>query len=677
MSKFSMKLAFFVLLFLTKLAIIKAFCSSSLPATTSYNCGGNNVLTPASFTTWNSGSKELTIIADILVDSVCTTTKPASLVIVGITPASAGTEKKIVHWAYTTGTTYRFQTEDATGAITQTTSSATASSGLAAGIWLTFYASINLGTGMISTGNVLPGFTNIYGNTKTVPYGSDWVFDDTFRIYICSSTAGVAFAACTVKTLTFWYTYAASTFRTPYIWGITPILVGHYLFQDQTQSFVTDQARTVGYAALGSSTSLIQDPSGSPSWSTTEPGVTFTAIYHYVTIPTFTLQAASGTHSGSVTLNFWVKLNSMIAGYILRYSSSDYSTNRFSISVANTGNVSLQVGTSTIVSTTSLSVSTWTQVTANIVLTTYSANHLNKMTLYQDAVLVASAYNENVGTIAFTASDKVTLGGPTSSFFGSIKSLSIYSPGTLSINNPSYCESTTKTWTCEVDIGMTDPPICISCSSDTILYRQQCIACRTGSYLSSGQSCLSCPTNCATCNSSTNCLTCNAGYNLYNSLCVTCPSTTFLLQDRCIDCSSTCATCSDASTCLTCKSGYALQGTQCVPCPSNAFLDGTTCTSCPEECATCTSLTNCLSCSSGYVLNSTMSCAVPEGGIESKEKETYKILMVVSIIEVIVVVVLALEIFRRWRNASKRRKREEVKKPRIELKPKPINLFNT
>jgi len=51
--------------------------------------------------------------------------------------------------------------------------------------------------------------------------------------------------------------------------------------------------------------------------------VTFTAIYQYVTIPTFTLAAASGTHTGSVTFNFWMKLNSMIAGTIFRYSSSD------------------------------------------------------------------------------------------------------------------------------------------------------------------------------------------------------------------------------------------------------------------------------------------------------------------------------------------------------------------
>jgi len=374
-----------------------------------------------------------------------------------------------------------------------------------------------------------------------------------------------------------------------------------------------------------------------------------------------------------------MKLNSMIAGYIFRYCSSDYSTNRFSISVANTGIVSLQVGTSTIVSSTPLSVSTWTQVTANIVLTTYSANHLNKMTLYQDAVLVASAYNENVGTIAFTASDKVTLGGPTSSFFGSIKSLSIYSPGTLSINNPSYCESTTKTWSCEVDIGMTDPPICISCSSDTILYRQQCIACRTVSYLSKGQSCLSCPTNCTTCNSSTNCLTCKSGYYLYNSLCVACPSTTFLLQDRCIDCPSTCATCSDASTCLTCKSGYVIQGIQCVSCSPNAFLDGTSCTNCPEECATCTSLTNCLSCSSGYVLNSTMSCEVQINNNESKEKETYKILMVVTIIQVVIVFGLVFEVLRRWRNGKKRNSLNSFKdkRPKVELKTRPTNLFNT
>jgi len=95
----------------------------------------------------------------------------------------------------------------------------------------------------------------------------------------------------------------------------------------------------------------------------------------------------------------------------------------------------MQLGTSTITSTTQINLSRWTAITANFILTTYAANGRNKMTLYQDAVLVASIYDVDVGTVTFTASDKITLGGPTNSFFGSIKSLSIYSPGTLSVNN--------------------------------------------------------------------------------------------------------------------------------------------------------------------------------------------------------------------------------------------------
>jgi len=138
-----------------------------------------------------------------------------------------------------------------------------------------------------------------------------------------------------------------------------------------------------------------------------------------------------------------------------------------------------------------------------------------------------------------------------------------------------------------------------------------------------------------------------------------------LLSEKSIlDCPSNCKTCSDASTCLTCKSGYALQDSQCVPCGSGTFLDGTTCTSkfkvserllklflkdCPDECATCSSATYCLSCSSGYTLNSTMSC-IEIVSASDREKETYKILLGVSVLEVTIITFLLIEIVRRWRN---------------------------
>ena len=103
------------------------------------------------------------------------------------------------------------------------------------------------------------------------------------------------------------------------------------------------------------------------------------------------------------------------------------------------GYLTWQVGTASITSNMPLEIYTWTLVTANFVLSTYfSSTAGNAMNLYQNGNVVAVNYVANTGTLSFLATDRVLLGGLSDSFFGSIKDLSIYSPGTLQLNNRNF-----------------------------------------------------------------------------------------------------------------------------------------------------------------------------------------------------------------------------------------------
>jgi len=107
------------------------------------------------------------------------------------------------------------------------------------------------------------------------------------------------------------------------------------------------------------------------------------------------------------------------------------------LSVSSVGYLSWQVGNVAITSNTPLELYKWTLITANFVLSSFINSANNLLSLYQDGNIVAYNYVANVGITgaSFLTTDKVQLGGLLDSFYGSIKDLSIYSPGTLQINN--------------------------------------------------------------------------------------------------------------------------------------------------------------------------------------------------------------------------------------------------
>lgn len=118
----------------------------------------------------------------------------------------------------------------------------------------------------MTAGFVIPGYSHTQGNEKTdLSYGTDWTFDSTLKIYVCSSVTNTNSASCTLKNLNFWYTYPSNMVKTTYFWGISrkldfidfhnnsfiAVLIANYLFKGYNQSFVTDLAQTTGFASLG------------------------------------------------------------------------------------------------------------------------------------------------------------------------------------------------------------------------------------------------------------------------------------------------------------------------------------------------------------------------------------------------------------------------------------------
>lgn len=109
------------------------------------------------------------------------------------------------------------------------------------------------------------------------------------------------------------------------------------------------------------------------------------------------------------------------------------------------------------------------------------------------------------------------------------------------------------------------------------------LSCQPGFYVSGGQKCLACTSNCLKCTSPTFCSQCRDGY--YGS--------------NCTACHASCQTCIRSTACLTCKSGMYMNGPLCGSCPSN---------SANPMCINCDSSLKCTICSDGYYLDETKMC---------------------------------------------------------------------
>ncbi|EAS00754.2 zinc finger lsd1 subclass family protein (macronuclear) [Tetrahymena thermophila SB210] len=160
-----------------------------------------------------------------------------------------------------------------------------------------------------------------------------------------------------------------------------------------------------------------------------------------------------------------------------------------------------------------------------------------------------------------------------------------------------------------------NPTTCLQCDITHYLYKGSCyVTCPTTTYIDQNRECHDCDASCATCSgpNNTDCITCPPGKLLYNNggwTCVSnCPATNYYSDGtKCQKCDSSCLTCSGGANnnCQTCNAGVFLYQNQCLAsCPSNTFVSGTQCVNCDGSCKTCTGASNqqCASCDTTYLL---------------------------------------------------------------------------
>jgi hypothetical protein len=109
-------------------------------------------------------------------------------------------------------------------------------------------------------------------------------------------------------------------------------------------------------------------------------------------------------------------------------------------------------------------------------------------------------------------------------------------------------------------------------------------------------------------------------YDLATNQCINCMET---CKNGCIS-NSSCSLCSDpfctscfsqsTRTCYSCIDGYELLDSQCVVCNSSSYFDESTriCNSCSELCVSCNA-NGCLKCQEDFFLNSTFQCTCSQG----------------------------------------------------------------
>lgn len=163
---------------------------------------------------------------------------------------------------------------------------------------------------------------------------------------------------------------------------------------------------------------------------------------------------------------------------------------------------------------------------------------------------------------------------------------------------------------------------CLSCSSSLVLQAGQCVSNCSVGYYQSNNSCLPCPSQCASCINAIYCTSCSSGFFLnfifcnrmcqsaYYPLIVSSNSTnstnsTNSSQIQCAACPTGCQRCKNSNFCQECTSDYFLFNFTCAKNnPMSFYFDFSfgKFKPCQSNCLQCNELV-CFKCSAGYFLN--------------------------------------------------------------------------
>jgi len=178
------------------------------------------------------------------------------------------------------------------------------------------FLSVNLASNTFAAG-VLADDGNFDSTITTMNYGSDWTFDSTSLVSVCSDYDGSNKIACTVANLKILYAYYSSSAIVNTANSVT--LIGDYKLNDGAGSTTMVNSQTAA-GSLGSATFcnlfrfltfdnrfLAPTP---PTWTSDDAGLEFTSASQYIKLPAFVPSSADQLISLSVAFTFYIKIDS-------------------------------------------------------------------------------------------------------------------------------------------------------------------------------------------------------------------------------------------------------------------------------------------------------------------------------------------------------------------------------
>jgi len=372
-------------------------------------------------------------------------------------------------------------------------------------------------------------------NPGDLNFGSDWFFDDSMEIAVCSDFDPThSSTACTVSHLK--VAYNTNSFST------SSDLIGKVVYQADYR--LNDDAHgntlknslgplppiTLDYTDLQTPTLI---PTG---------GLEFIDPTQQLVIPTFTPSGSDPVIITSFAITLQIKIDEppLNDAVLFLFWASDPSVQSPIFYLTLTPQMALkdQIDNKSNTLGIGINVGEWTTIYASYL---YTFGGLAEAHVYINGVRAAGyPYASTThGPSLFRNTDVIRVGP---GFKGHLRRVQVYSPAVLQIPKlncaPSSCDATLNQWVFQ------------TCLQET---------CNTPGYYTSFGSCEKCLKGCATCSDPTTCESCIEGYYLDDKSCKKCAL-------------KHCKACSDPQTCLTCSYGYGFYNGLCTLCPAGTYL---------------------------------------------------------------------------------------------------------
>jgi len=299
---------------------------------------------------------------------------------------------------------------------------------------------------------------------------------------------------------------------------------------DQTTTLTNHQG-TLGPINLGGTTG---GTSGATWDSTEKMGYALTGP-GALQIPHFTPLPGVSSTQASLTVSFWIKIETAVSTQVslFKYLITSTPMTQFSLSLNSNGKINVRSGDIDFDTSEALGLGVWRLVTANFLAALQGGRDIAAIYFESSLVGFRAELAVGFGSAIYSSADQIILEGT-----GTIYNLKIWSPGSRIVAKPNNmgsscllhlgyeveetclwklpCSSTSLCKGCSGSSG----DLCGSCYLGFEDLFQGCKVCPSGQYFFlADENCQKCPTGCKTCTSEIDCTACEDNYTLESGLC--------------------------------------------------------------------------------------------------------------------------------------------------------------